>query len=292
MNGNHQLVSQAFTRQSAVFDQQDANNKLTLHLRSIYRSEIQAQASPGARILELNCGTGIDSLYFAAKGYQVLSTDNAPGMLQALQAKIRSSSFQANIRAMRCSFENLATLGKPENPIKPNNPDNPDNSDNPDNFARPPFDHIISNFGGLNCTGNLAMVLDQFQGLLKDQGKITLVIMPKYAPWEWLMLLKGKGRTAFRRLAKHPTAHIEGVRFKVHYYNPAFIIRHLKKNFRVLTLRGIYFAVPPEFYKGFVERYPNCYRLLQKVEKSLGAYFPFNRCCDHYMITLQKKAQE
>jgi hypothetical protein len=50
--------------------------------------------------------------------------------------------------------------------------------------------------------------------------------------------------------------------------------------------------VPPEFYSNFVERYPRLFSLLRKLESAVGAYFPFNRCCDHYLITLQKIADE
>jgi ubiquinone/menaquinone biosynthesis C-methylase UbiE len=265
MKHNEELVSAAFSAQSVIFDQLNIENKLTHHLRDIYRTEVDTQIKPGSNILELNCGTGIDSIYFAGKGHKILATDNAEGMLAQLQHKIEEQHLEEKITTQRCSFLALYELGDKR------------------------FDYIISNFGGLNCTDDLNKVLLQFNDHLNEHGKVTLVIMPKISPWELVMALKGNFKTAFRRFKKNTPAHVEGVHFSVYYYNPSYVIKTLKKDFKVLTVKGIYFAVPPEFYQNFVERYPKMYRFLKAVERRLGNWFPFTYCCDHYMITLQKK---
>jgi ubiquinone/menaquinone biosynthesis C-methylase UbiE len=208
----------------------------------------------------------MDAVYFAEKGHTVLATDNAPGMLAQLDQKIQNTPLEENIRTMHCSYHDIHT------------------------FAPEKFDHIISNFGGLNCTDNLRDVLKQFSPLLNDHGKVTLMVMPKVCPWELVMVFKGKFKTAFRRFKKHTPAHIEGVHFLCYYYNPGYIKTVLKKEFDVITLEGIFITVPPEFYQGFVERYPRLFSLLRKIDSALCRFFPFTYCCDHYMITLQKKS--
>lgn len=264
---NDELVREAFSRQSGIFDRLDAENRLTEHLRTIYRNEIAHWSVPGSHILELNCGTGVDTIYLAGKGYKLLSTDNAPGMIAQLNDKVEQQQLQNNVQTLLCSYTDLDKLGTQK------------------------FDHIISNFGGLNCTKDLGKVLGQFKDHLTGNGKVTMVIMPRISPWELVMALKGNFKTAFRRFRKNTPAHIEGVYFSVYYYSPSYIKKVVKNDFRTLTLKGIYFAVPPEFYQRFVERYPRTYRLLQAVERLLGNVFPFNYCCDHYMITLERKEQ-
>lgn len=265
MNVNDELVSKAFSSQSEYFDELDKENKLTAHLRDVYRAEIDSRIKPNSNILELNCGTGIDSIYFANKGHYLMATDNAKDMLTKLQTKIKSLDLNKQIVTQLCSFTELNKLGDQK------------------------FDYIISNFGGLNCTKDLNLVLAAFKNHLVNNGKVTLVIMPKISPWELVMALKGKFKTAFRRFKKNTQAHIEGVHFSVYYYNPSYIINALKKDFDLVTLKGIYFAVPPEFYQNFVERYPKLYKLLKKIECKLSNLPPFNFCCDHYLITLQLK---
>lgn len=262
---NEALVSEAFSAQSGIFDRINKENKLTDHLRNIYRDEVDRNIRPGSEILELNCGTGIDTLYFAGKGHKVWATDNAEGMLDQLRRKVREQRLEQQVAVQRCSFSDLQQLGDRK------------------------FDYILSNFGGLNCTGDLSAVLAQFNDRLREGGKATLVIMPRLTPWELVMALKGDFRTAFRRWRRHTPARLEGVSFSCYYYNPSYVIKALQADFRVLQVKGIYITVPPEFYQGFVERYPRLYRILSAIDRRISNWYPFNRCCDHYLITLEKK---
>lgn len=265
MEPNFVNVSEAFSRQSGIFDRLYKQNKLSEYLREKFRDEVNSHLKPNSRILELNCGTGMDAIYFAEKGHTILATDNARGMLAQLDQKIIEQGLQKNIQTLRCSFHDI------------------------DSIKDKKFDHIVSNFGGLNCTDNLKDVLVKLSPLLTESGKITLVVMPKISPWELLMAFKGKFKTAFRRFQKKTPAHIEGVHFFCYYYNPGYVTRILKKEFRLVSLKGIFITVPPEFYEDFVERYPKLFNILSKIDNRICRFFPFNYCCDHFMITMQKK---
>jgi hypothetical protein len=93
----------------------------------------------------------------------------------------------------------------------------------------------------LNCTPELEKTLASFKSLLKPGGLITLVILPRFCLWEFLLLFKGKFKTAFRRFSgkKGTKAKIDGAYFRCWYYDPSFISRHLKKSFDVVALEGI-----------------------------------------------------
>ncbi len=262
---NSEKVSEAFSKQSVVFDELDKQNPLSKHLRNIFREEVMSHLKPGSSILELNCGTGLDAIYFASLGHHVLATDNAPGMIAALQDKVDRLGLTDAVSCQRLNYHDLSRL------------------------APQKFDFIVSNFGGLNCTPDLEDVLNQLAPLLNEGGKVTLVIMPKICPWELAMVLKGKLRTAFRRFKKKTSANVEGVSFDCYYYNPSYVISRVKDTFHVRGLKGIFITVPPEFYQNFVERYPLLYRILSRTDNIIGRVFPFNRCCDHFMITLQKR---
>ncbi len=86
-----------------------------------------AATNVAATILELNCGTGEDAVWFAKQGFQVLATDASAEMVAVANAKIERAGLTKNARASVCSFAAIDQL--PE-----------------DNY-----DLIFSNFGGLNC---------------------------------------------------------------------------------------------------------------------------------------------
>lgn len=262
---NEESVNTAFSRQSGIFDTIYENNSITTWMRNRVRKEVLSHISGGASILELNAGTGLDSVFFAKNGFNVLATDNADGMLNRLKEKIDLFQLQDNLTAKKCSFNNLERLEGKQ------------------------FDYIFSNFGGLNCTGNLAKVLKDMDTLLKPGGHFTLVIMPKVCPWDLLTAFKGYFKTAFRRFKKNgATAHLEGTYFKCYYYNPNYITKVLDKKFKMVSLKGLAIVVPPPYIEDFIEKHPSLFRLFEKIENQIWQKAPYNRWCDHFMITMQK----
>lgn len=260
-----QYVSEAFSRQSPVFDAIDDANKTIGWMRERVRKEVLRHIKPAATMLELNCGTGIDAIYFAQKGYKVLATDNAEGMLQELKKKRDALGLQNNLELQRCSFNKLEDLSGRR------------------------FDYIFSNFGGLNCSPDLAKILRDVDGLLNPGGYFSFVIMPKVCPWEILMLFKGKFKTAFRRFAKNGTsAHLEGVHFQCYYYDPSYVVKHTPSNYKLVSLKGLSITVPPPFIEGFIDKHPKLFGKLENIENRIWAKAPFNRWADHYIITMQK----
>lgn len=261
-----QDVNEAFSKQSHIFDELDEGNGLLLWMRDRIRKEVMTYAKPGDRMLELNCGTGLDAMFFARQGIRVQATDNAPGMLQQLREKVRIAGMQQMIIAEQCSFNHLSRLGD-----------------------TPKFDYVFSNFGGLNCTGDLAGVLRQMDPLLKPGGYFTLVIMPRVCLWELLLVFKGRFKTAFRRFRKGSTrARVEGVYFDCYYYSPDYIQRQVGDKYRLQSLKGLAVTVPPPYIEHFTTRHPRLFALLEKWEHRLCGKAPFNRWGDHFMITMQK----
>ena len=90
-----------------------------------------ARFASGARVLEMNCGTGEDALWLAHRGVQVLATDASPAMLRVAESKLAASPGSAPAQLARLAWEELGT------------------------FEAGPFDGVLSNFGGLNCVGDL-----------------------------------------------------------------------------------------------------------------------------------------
>jgi ubiquinone/menaquinone biosynthesis C-methylase UbiE len=265
-NAQELVVNKAFSLQSSSFDAIDESNELILWIRNRVRNEVLQYIPQSAEMLELNCGTGIDAIFFAQKGYKVLATDNAEGMLATLEEKTKHLHLQDNLSFKRCSFNNLEDLG----------------------FEKQ-YDYVFSNFGGLNCTDNLAKVLHDVDKLIKPGGYFSLVIMPVVCPWEMITVFKGYFKTAFRRFAKNGTmAHLEGEWFKCYYYNPSYVIKELKDTFKLVSLKGLSIVVPPPFIEGFVKKHPLLFSKLEKIENKIWDKPPFNRWCDHFIITMQK----
>lgn len=265
---NELKTAEAFSKQAVVFDATYGHNIIIRYKRQRVRQHVLSLLSPGASMLELNCGTGEDALFFAHQGYNVHATDVAEDMLQRLQEKAAQTTTAGALTTESCSFNQLEALGN-----------------------RGPFDAVFSNFGGLNCTGELENVLHSIAPLLKPGGLLTVVIIPPFCLWETVLLLKGKWKTATRRFfsRRGRTAHIEGVYFKCWYYQPSFLIRQLQREFVVEKQEGLCTLVPPSYLEGFAEKHPALYRFLVRQEERWKASRPWRSIGDYFILSLRKK---
>lgn len=266
MNGFEEqetAVSLAFGSQSPRFDSITTSNPMEVLYREIVREHVLKYTRPGQRMLELNCGTGLDAVFFAGKGLRVHATDNSGGMLEQLKAKIKDHN---NITYQKCSYNTLVL----------------DPSET--------FDHVFSNFGGLNCTDDLAGVVRRFDPHLRSGGMAHLVLIAPVCLWEWATIFKGKYRFAFRRLRRHGVrSHLEGHYFTTYYYSPAFVKKTFGKNYDTVQLVSLGCLLPPTFNDYFPARYPRLFRLLKKTELRVNKLWPFNRAGDLFLLSVLKK---
>jgi len=261
-------VAAAFSKQSEGFDRAYAEDLIIQYKRKRTRDHVEKLIKPQSEILELNAGTGDDSIFFATRGHRVHATDISPGMQAKLSEKIRSNKVEDAVTHEICSFSNLQNLNR-----------------------RGPYDFIFSNFAGLNCTGDLGNVLRSFKPLLKNDGIVRLVLLPKFCLWETLLIFKGKFKTAFRRFfsGRGRKAHIEGEYFLCWYYNPSFVKRILRDNFDVVKIEGLCSVVPPSYIENFAGKYPKIFKLLTTLEGKWKEAWPWRSVGDYYIISLRKK---
>jgi ubiquinone/menaquinone biosynthesis C-methylase UbiE len=242
--GDHfERVAQAFSYKASIYDGFGEGHPNLLRMRQKVYAHVLRHAQPGARILEINAGTGTDAAYFAAQGFNIYATDISTGMLNSILAKITRQNLIGRLSAQRLSFTDLlAVEGKP-------------------------YDYLFSNFGGLNCIADLSRVAAQLPVVLRPGGRLTWVVMPPIHPWGLAQAFRGDFRTAFRRLSRGGTqANVEGVRFQVNYFTPGQVLRSLGPRFRLLELEGLSIFTPPADHKEFALRWPGLYSFLVKVD--------------------------
>jgi ubiquinone/menaquinone biosynthesis C-methylase UbiE len=265
---NEQKAASAFSKQSYVFDDLYTGNTIIQYKRARVREHVNRFLAPASHILELNAGTGEDSIYFAQAGHKVHATDLADGMLDALTEKVKARQLDGLITTEKCSYTALHTLQQ-----------------------KGPYDLIFSNFAGLNCTGQLQQVLVSLWPLLKPKGQVTLVILPPFCLWETLLALRGNVRLAFRRFNSKngKTAYVEGIPFTCWYYKPSFITDVLQQDYEVLSLEGLCTIVPPSYLERFPDKYPKTYRFLTRLENRWKNKWPWRHIGDYYIISLRKR---
>ena len=256
-------VATAFDRKAVEYDRFGEDHPALDRIRHKVYDHIGRWHPQGSSLLELNAGTGLDACRLVQRGYTIYATDLSPAMVAATQKKIDELHLADRLTVQRCDFHQLDTV------------------------SAGPFDGIISNSGGLNCTDDLRSVIRQLPRLLNPGGVVTWVIMPPICPWELALLFKDF-RVATRRLRRGGTpAHVAGVHFQTYYHRAKVVEQAFGNRFQRLQLEGIAVVTPTADNKRFAKRYPGLYRRLCVWDDWLSRRRPCNGWGDFYALTMR-----
>lgn len=260
-------INKGFSKISHRYEQLNSTTGLINWKRKRIRKHFTNILNTNGTILEINCGSGIDAIYLAKKGYTVHATDAADGMIDYVRSKINSEKLENSLSCEILTFNELHKLNEKK------------------------YSHIFSNFGGLNfCTLNeLDGIFKSFLKILEPNGTITLVIMPKICLWEFLRVFKGN-KNAFRRLKKNGVmANIEGEKIKTYYHSFKDVKSLLSDNFSNFKAENICFIGPTSNRANFVEKRPVLFKIVKVLDKVSNMVPFFRGCGDYYVISAKKK---
>jgi len=264
MGDEFNTIAEAFSRTAEKYDAFAEDHPNQSRMRNKVYAHVERFIPKGARILELNCGTGTDAVELARRGYRIHATDIAPGMLERLQDKIAKFNLSANITAQQCSFTELNQI------------------------QGAPFDAVFSNLGGLNCIPDLTPIIAQLPKVLRLNGLVTWTLMPPVCLWEMAEIFRGHPRLAFRRFSKNGArAHLEGLYFTVYYFTPQKVLRWFGDDYDCLSIEGLSVITPTAESKNLAKRYPRLYRTLCLLDDHLASLPPWRGWGDFFTITMR-----
>jgi ubiquinone/menaquinone biosynthesis C-methylase UbiE len=91
---NPTLISAAYDAVAADYDRLLARDRW---IRTVLWRHHLRLFRPGDRIVDVGCGTGIDTLHLAARGIAITAIDASPAMIERLRAKLAGSPLAALI---------------------------------------------------------------------------------------------------------------------------------------------------------------------------------------------------
>jgi SAM-dependent methyltransferase len=222
------------------------------------------------KILELNCGTGEDAVWFARRGHFILATDQSDKMLEITQQKAIENKLSGNIETRKVNLNKIEESNLNET-----------------------YDLIFSNFGGINCMSfeDLFKLPNALSKNLNPSGRIIMVIMPTFCVWEMIYFtLKLNLKKAFRRSStKKVKVKLNGEEILIDYYTPILIAKIFRKYFKQVGLKPIGFFIPPSYMEKFFSNKNRTFNFIKRLESIVTEWSLLSNYSDHYLIDFIKK---
>ncbi len=261
----------AFDSLAETYDEAFSESLIGKAQRACVWRQIDRSFQPGRRVIELNCGTGVDALHLAERGVHVLACDASPGMIAKARRRITQAELETRAEFHVLRAEELGDLD-----------------------ADAPFDGALSNFAGLNCVEDLAAVAAGLARLLKPRADFILCVFGRYCLWEVLWYLaQGNSRKAFRRFRRDgavanltPSASV-----RVNYPSVRRLKRCFAPCFRLKEWQGVGVVVPPSYLEPLAVRHRQAFQAAAGLEARLNSVPIVRNLADHILLTFERTGE-
>jgi SAM-dependent methyltransferase len=256
-----------WNKAAETYDQEFTNTLLGKWERDAVWEELGRVFRAGQRILELNCGTGVDAVHLAENRVRVLACDISPGMIAVARQRLNARALDDRVDLLVLPTEGIAALGD-----------------------QGPFDGAFSNFSGLNMVRDLSGVARNLAALLKPGAPALLCLSGRIAPWDMAWYLAhGEWSKAFHRFKPNGVERVvDGVRINAYYPSIRKMARIFAPEFRLRSCRGIGISLPPTFTEPWARRYPRLFKGLAGVDPWLGRVPGLRALAGHVLFRFER----
>jgi SAM-dependent methyltransferase len=257
----------AFDSVAADYDGPIGNNVLIQRMRAVLERTVTSLLPNGARLLDLGCGTGIDAVYFASRGYEVVATDLSPQMVARTCARAAEAGLNNRISASIIGIQDLEQLRGQS------------------------FDAIYSDLGPLNCVPDLRAVASDCAVLLKPNGRIVASVIGRVCPWEFIYYFARRD-SARARLRGSPgivPVNLNRRTVWTRYYAPSEFYRSFAEEFELTHYRALALFMPPPYLIRLYQDFGPLFAPLAWLDDHLGSLPIVREAGDHFLTVLTKR---
>ena len=241
------------------------------HQRARTHAAFSRWIKPGCRVLEIGCGTGLDTLFLAELGARVVACDPSDEMLARTRRRLVTACLGDRIALLSCGLQEL-----------PQFLDALDRAEG--------FDAIVSNFGALNCVPSLDGLGVIGRSHRRPGGAVGAGLIGRSCLWETIYFtLRGERAKAARRRAAHASLPVAGVDVPTFYHRRRDVAAALGRGFRLASTIGIGVLVPPPYLETRWQQLPRVLRQAVAGADRMAAGWPLlNHLGDHTLICWEK----
>lgn len=261
----------AFDRLAPAYDQLTSGETFQLQRRQTHVA-LAGWIRSGFRVLEIGCGTGVDTEFLARLGARVVACDPSEEMLSRTKRRLALAGLGDRAGLLSCGLQDL-----------PHFLDALDHAEG--------FDAIVSNFGALNCAPSLETLGVIGRGHLRAGGAMAIGLIGRTCLWETVYFTARGDRTrASRRRIANAVVPVAGIDVPTFYHRTSDVADALGEDFTRDAVIGVGVMVPPPYLEPRWRLMPQALRRAAAgVDRIAGSWPLVNQLGDHTLSRWVKR---
>ena len=271
--GQYHLWLQAeFDNVATEYDRHITGNRINRLLRDRSLAELRRSFAGSRRLLEVGCGSGMETLPLLQDGHELVCVDISARMLEVVREKARRAGVLERVETVHLPAADLPEIVA--------------------RYGTGTFDGAYSTYGALNCEPNLGPVASSLAELLRPRARLVAGVYNRLCLFEMV----GYGLTGRwgRALARVRTSVPVGTsRFCVDVFalSASEFRERFGRWFLVERVEGVPVMLPPSDLVSFAERWARGFERLAHWDRVLGGRWPFRLLGDHFLMTLRRRPE-
>ncbi len=265
-------IASEFDNIAGEYDRHILGNRMNRLLRDRSVGLLTPTFRTARRLLEIGCGSGLETLAMLEAGHEVTAVDISRAMLDVTREKARRAGLSERLATIHASAREYARTSPAEGESER-------------------FDGGYSTYGAVNCESDLGPFRDAFAAAVRPGDPVVLGVYNRWCASE--LVAYGLTLRWSRALGRRSNPiRVGASRFcvDVFAYSPSEVRRGLAPEFRQRAITAVPLFLPPSDLTRYAELFGRDFDRLSRWDGWLARRGPFAGWGDHFLVTLERRA--
>jgi len=261
-------LSRSYDIVAEVYDEKCDNPQMR-YMRSLERQLLDAHITAGP-VLDVGCGTGVQTLYLAEKGYRVVAVDISPEMVRTARDKLHEADSSCPASFVVASASDLP-------------------------FAACTYSAVVSVFGPYSHVPRLQRAFDGLSRVVRADATIVMTVVNAHRARWWLGKSLRRQWRALRQALSSRESYIpfplngRTVNLWIHYFTGRELKQAMQRaRFTVVRAGSAFILVSPAYNHSRQQALSPTGRFLARCEDKLRWIWPF-KCLGDYLLLVARR---
>ena len=265
----YRWLESEFDQVAPDYDHHITGNRINRLLRDRSLARLQRMFPRHESLIEIGCGSGMETLSMLRAGHEILAVDISERMLEVVRAKAAKEGLSERLRTLRCRAAEVGVRLA--------------------DLQGGALEGGYSTYGALNCEPDLAPVVRGLCAAIPPGGEFLAGVYNRWCLFELAgYTVTLQPRRAFGRRERPVPVGASRFCIDTYAYSVSDVRAAFAPGFVPVGVEAVPALLPPSDLTRYAEMFARHFDTLARWDATLGRAFPWSNLGDHFLLRLRR----